>query len=126
MNKENVSFNYMSGMKHEHCSKVLPEQHERCILITGCNNAGSIGEFGSLIPIPWTFRLIGAAVLLVLVRTRSGRALAATIAIPAFYWGSLVILIAPVAILIRDRLARRESADGSAAKASPNLKIAPL
>ncbi|MGI8703864.1 MAG: hypothetical protein ACR2JZ_05075 [Candidatus Limnocylindrales bacterium] len=58
---------------------------------------------GPQIPIPLSVRLAAAAGLLLLVRTRWSRALAATIAIPAFYWGSLVVLIAPVAVAIRDR-----------------------
>jgi len=46
-------------------------------------------------------------VILAAFRTTWARALAATIAIPAFYWGSVVVLIAPVAILMRDAGLRR-------------------
>jgi hypothetical protein len=58
---------------------------------------------GPQVPIPVSIRWALAVVLLAARRPWS-RALAATIAIPAFYWGSLVILIAPVAVYIRDRL----------------------
>ena len=63
---------------------------------------------GPQIPVPLWIRLVAAAALLVLVRARWARALAATIAIPAFYWGSLVVLIAPVAVAIRDGLRSAE------------------
>jgi hypothetical protein len=56
---------------------------------------------GPQVPIPWSIRLVAAAGLLVLTRTGWARALAATLAIPAFYWGSLVILLAPLAIFLR-------------------------
>jgi hypothetical protein len=65
---------------------------------------------GPQVPIPLWIRLAAAVALLALVRTRWARALAATIAIPAFYWGSLVVLIAPVAVLLRDRLATAREA----------------
>ena len=67
---------------------------------------------GPQIPVPLWIRLAAALALLALVRTRWARALAATIAIPAFYWGSLVVLIAPVAIAIRDH---RRSTEGAQA-----------
>lgn len=65
---------------------------------------------GPQVPVPIWIRVAAALALLALVRTRWARALAATIAIPAFYWGSLVVLIAPVAVLIRDRLATAREA----------------
>jgi hypothetical protein len=58
---------------------------------------------GPQVPIALPFRLLAAAGLLVLVRKRWARGLAAAVAIPAFYWGSVVVLIAPIAIAIRDR-----------------------
>lgn len=58
---------------------------------------------GPQVPIPLPLRLIAAAALLFLVRTGWARALAATIAIPAFYWGSLVVLIAPLSVFLRTR-----------------------
>jgi hypothetical protein len=62
-------------------------------------NIGS--PLGPQIPVPFWLRLAAAAVLLLLTRSGWSRALAATIAIPAFYWGSLVILIAPLAVALR-------------------------
>ena len=62
-------------------------------------NIGS--PLGPQIPIPFWARLVAAAALLLLARSGWSRALAATLAIPAFYWGSLVILLAPLAILLR-------------------------
>jgi len=63
-------------------------------------NLGS--QLGPEIPLPFAVRLVAALGLVLLVRTRWSRGLAAAIAIPAFYWGSLVVLIAPVAIFLRD------------------------
>lgn len=57
---------------------------------------------GPQLPIPLLARWALAVGLLALRRPWA-RALAATIAIPAFYWGSLVILIAPIAVWLRDR-----------------------
>lgn len=68
-------------------------------------DAGNPGVLGPQIPIPWGLRLAAAAVLLLVVRSRWSRALAATLAIPAFYWVSLVVLLAPVATVVRERLA---------------------
>jgi hypothetical protein len=52
---------------------------------------------GPQIPIPFLVRLpIG--LLLVATRTRLGRVTGAAIATPAFYWGSLALLLAPMAI----------------------------
>lgn len=63
---------------------------------------------GPQIPIPFPIRMVAAVALLVAIRRPWARALAATIAIPAFYWGSLVVLIAPVAVALRDaRFPRR-------------------
>jgi hypothetical protein len=65
--------------------------------------AANVGSpLGPQLPIPLFVRWALALGLLAL-RQRWARALAATIAIPAFYWGSLVILIAPVAVWLRDR-----------------------
>ena len=65
--------------------------------------AANLGfPLGPQVPIPFAVRLAAAVILLVAVRRPWARALAATIAIPAFYWGSLVVLIAPVAIALRD------------------------
>jgi hypothetical protein len=63
--------------------------------------AGS--ALGPQLPIPMLLRWALALGLLALRRPWT-RALAATIAIPAFYWGSLVILVAPVAVWFRQRL----------------------
>ncbi len=52
---------------------------------------------GPQIPIPFLVRL-PVGLLLVATRTRLGRVTGAVIATPAFYWGSLVLLLAPVAI----------------------------
>jgi hypothetical protein len=60
-------------------------------------------QLGPQVPVPFPIRFVAALALLGLVRQPWSRALAATLAIPAFYWGSLVILIAPVAILLRGR-----------------------
>jgi hypothetical protein len=56
---------------------------------------------GLQVPIPFTVRLVAAGLLLLVTRAGWSRALAATIAIPAFYWGSLVILLAPLAVALR-------------------------
>jgi hypothetical protein len=68
---------------------------------------GNLGTpLGPQIPVSFPVRLVAAIAILVAFRTTWARALAATIAIPAFYWGSLVVLIAPVAILVRERRIR--------------------
>lgn len=64
-------------------------------------NLGS--ALGPQIPIPFGVRLAAAGVLLLLTRSGWSRALAATIAIPALYWGSLVVLLAPLAVALRSR-----------------------
>lgn len=64
-------------------------------------------QLGPQLPIGLGIRLPAALILLLVVRTRWSRALAATIAIPAFYWGSLVILLAPIAVYLRDRAETR-------------------
>lgn len=65
--------------------------------------AANVGSaLGPQLPVPVPVRW-GLAVGLLAVRRPWARALAATIAIPAFYWGSLVILIAPIAVWFRDR-----------------------
>jgi hypothetical protein len=56
---------------------------------------------GPQVPIPFSVRVVAAAALLLISRAGWSRALAATLAIPAFYWGSLVILIAPLAVWLR-------------------------
>jgi hypothetical protein len=62
---------------------------------------GNLGVvLGLQIPISLPIRWGIAAALLALRRPWS-RALAAAIAIPAFYWGSIVVLIAPVAVALR-------------------------
>ena len=70
---------------------------------------------GPQIPISFPVRLVAALMILLAFRTTWARAIAATIAIPAFYWGSLVVLIAPAAIVIRERLEgrRQRVADAS-------------
>lgn len=62
-------------------------------------NIGS--PLGPQIPIPFWVRVVAAGALLLVTRSGWARALAATMAIPAFYWGSLVILIAPLAVALR-------------------------
>ena len=63
--------------------------------------------FGPQIPISFPVRLAAALIILAAYRTTWARAIAATIAIPAFYWGSFVVFIAPVAVILRERQARR-------------------
>jgi hypothetical protein len=58
---------------------------------------------GLQVPISFPIRLACAVIVLLAFRTAWARAFAASIAIPAFYWGSLVVLIAPVAIWVRQR-----------------------
>jgi hypothetical protein len=63
---------------------------------------GAVGfPLGPQIPVPLWARLVLAGGLLVLVRRPWGRALAAVVAIPAFYWVCVVELIAPLAIWLR-------------------------
>jgi hypothetical protein len=61
---------------------------------------------GPVIGIPFPVRLV---VGLALIATRKpwARALGATLALPAFYWGSLVVLVAPVAVLLTSARARQ-------------------
>ena len=80
---------------------------------------GNPGLLGPQIPIPWVLRLALAAALLLSLRTRWARALAATLAIPAFYWASLVVLLAPVAVLVRDR----QTSEVVATRAIPRLSL---
>ena len=56
-------------------------------------------------PIPFAFRAVVAIGLLLLFRPWS-RATAAFVAIPAMYWISLVVLLAPIAVILR-RLPRK-------------------
>ena len=67
---------------------------------------GNPGQLGPQVPIPWFLRLAAAGALVLLVRAPWARALAATLAIPAFYWASLVVLLAPLAVLVRERQTR--------------------
>lgn len=64
-------------------------------------------SFGPQIPVPFPLRLLAAGLLLVISRNAVVRAIAATVAIPAFYWGSFVVFIAPVAVFIRNRFANQ-------------------
>lgn len=57
---------------------------------------------GNPIPIPLPVRLLAAAALLV-VRRPWATALAATVAIPAFHWASLVVLVAPIVVWLEAR-----------------------
>jgi hypothetical protein len=57
-------------------------------------------SLGVQIPVPLWMRA-ALAVLLLIGRRPWMRALAAAIALPAFYWGSLVVLLAPLAVFIR-------------------------
>ena len=84
-------------------------------------DVAAVGVLGPQVPLPWIVRLAVAAALLVAVRTPWARALAATLAIPAFYWGSLVVLLAPAAVLVRERLA----SESRAADVSPNMTLQP-
>ena len=69
--------------------------------------AAAYGQpLGPQIPIPFAVRAVVAVGLLVLFRPWS-RALAAFVAIPAMYWSSLVLLLAPAAVILR-RLPRAE------------------
>ena len=63
--------------------------------------AAAYGQpLGPQIPIPFAVRAVVAVILLVIFRPWS-RALAAFVAIPAMYWSSLVVLLAPVAVILR-------------------------
>ena len=84
-------------------------------------DVGDVGVLGPQVPLPWIVRLAAAVALLLAVRTGWARALAATLAIPAFYWGSLVVLLAPMAVMIRERLA----SEGPAPRVSPKLSLQP-
>jgi len=55
---------------------------------------------GPQVPVPFAIRF-GVALALLATRRPAARALAAAIAIPALYWGSLVILVAPLAVWLR-------------------------
>jgi hypothetical protein len=63
--------------------------------------AAAYGQpLGPQIPIPFALRAVVAVGLLILFRPWS-RAAAAFVAIPAMYWASLVILLAPIAVILR-------------------------
>ncbi len=55
---------------------------------------------GPMIPVPLGIRAVAAVALLIAWRPWS-RALAAVLLIPAFYWGSLVLLVAPISVAIQ-------------------------
>ncbi len=74
---------------------------------------------GSQIPIAFPVRLAAAVALILAFRTSWARAIAATIAIPAFYWGTFVVLIAPVAIVIREWRSARRTVTGPAPTRAP-------
>jgi hypothetical protein len=59
-------------------------------------------QIGNTIPVPLPIRLVAAAALLA-VRRPTATALAATIAIPAFHWASLVVLVAPLVVWAESR-----------------------
>jgi hypothetical protein len=63
---------------------------------------------GPQVPVPLGLRLALGMVLLLAWRPWS-RALAAAVTIPALYYGSLVILLAPIAVCVRGYLATRTS-----------------
>jgi hypothetical protein len=82
---------------------------------------------GPLIPIPFLVRL-PVGLLLVATRTRLGRVTGAVVATPALYWGSLVLMLAPIAIAVdlwderrvrRDRWATRAAYAGRALASAP-------
>ena len=62
--------------------------------------AGS--DVGPQVPVPFVVRLAVALPLLV-ARRPWAVALAATLALPAFYWESLVVLVAPLCLFLRSR-----------------------
>jgi hypothetical protein len=72
--------------------------------------------FAPEVPIPFLARL-AVAVPLVLSGSPTARALGAAIALPAFYWGSIVVLVAPVAVLIRGLVDQRRNSPEQAATA---------
>jgi hypothetical protein len=72
--------------------------------------AGFGQPFGPQIGIPFLVRAAAALVLLAIGR-RWSRSLAAAVAIPALYYASLVILIAPVAVVVRDFVEHRSLGD---------------
>jgi hypothetical protein len=81
---------------------------------------------GPQIPIPFLLRLpVGLA--LVATRTRLGRAAGAVIATPAFYWGSLVLLLAPAAICfdLADERRRRTKAGNAGASGDTDTASTP-
>jgi hypothetical protein len=73
---------------------------------------------GPELPIALLGRIAIAGGLLAVTRRPWARALAAAITIPAFYWGSLVVLVAPVAVLVREML-ERDQPTGSLVIAQP-------
>jgi hypothetical protein len=76
---------------------------------------------GNPIPIPLPARLVAAALLLALRRPWA-TALAATVAIPAFHWASLVVLVAPIVVWLETRRpATNAAAPATPAPSAPNL-----
>ena len=68
---------------------------------------GGYGQpFGPQVAVPFAIRFV-VALLLIATGRRWARALAAFVAIPAMYFGSLVVAIAPVAVALRDLAHRR-------------------
>jgi hypothetical protein len=64
--------------------------------------AANLGvPLGLQVPVPFVVRFVAAGFLLLATRAGWSRGLAAVLAVPAFYWGSLVLLIAPLAIVLR-------------------------
>jgi hypothetical protein len=72
--------------------------------------------YGPQVPVPFVVRL-ALAVPLVLFGRGWVRALGAALAIPALYWGSLVILIAPLAVWARAMVERSTSPSLAVSKA---------
>lgn len=69
---------------------------------------------GTVIAIPWWFRL-PLALLLLIPRRPWTSALAAVVAVPTWYWYTTVILIAPLRLFLDERRGRLAPASASAA-----------
>ena len=86
---------------------------------------------GNLLPIPLLLRL-SVALVLVATRTRMGRVTGAVIAIPAFYWLTIVMLVAPISILFdlhdegRIRLHRRSERETTSGAGTPSGGPSPV
>jgi len=81
---------------------------------------GAFGvPYGPQIPVPFVVRF---AVALPLLAGRPWmRALGAALAIPALYWGSLVVLIAPLAVWFRELGDRRSQRERTVSQTDPVL-----